>query len=192
MLEDPSLEVRVIAARTLGKLGKAAQPALSGLAALVRDQPAEVRAEATLAIGSLELDAETIRPHLATALRADEPEVRRAAMRSIQRLGPQAAIFVPDIILLAGRPDEQRSVERSLRRFERAGTDPRSVPELIEQLSHEQEAVRLLAIKFLALAGPSAKDAIPALERLREDPSAKVREQAEAACQRIKSGPDPA
>ena len=50
--------------------------------------------------------------------------------------------------------------------------------------------MRLLAIKFLGLAGRSAKEAIPALERMREDPSAEVRKQAQAACERIrKQGP---
>jgi cellobiose-specific phosphotransferase system component IIA len=56
-----------------------------------------------------------------------------------------------------------------------------------KQLEHNQDAVRLLAIKFLARAGPSAKEAIPALERMREDPNAEVRKQAQAASDRIKS-----
>jgi HEAT repeat protein len=74
-----------------------------------------------------------------------------------------------------------------LRRFERAGPDTRSLPELVKQLEHNQDAVRFLAIKFLALAGPSAKEAIPALDRMREDPNADVRKQAQAASDRIKS-----
>ena len=48
--------------------------------------------------------------------------------------------------------------------------------------------MRLLAIKFLGLAGRGATDAIPALDRLREDPSAAVRKQAEAASEQIKAG----
>ncbi len=107
-------------------------------------------------------------------------------MRAIQRLGPEAAIFIPDIILLAEKKENLRSVERMLRRFERTGPDVRSLPELVKQLEHEQDPVRLLAIKFLGLAGPTAKDAIPALERMREDPSAEVRKQAHAACEQIK------
>ena len=47
-------------------------------------------------------------------------------------------------------------------------------------------ACALLAIKFLGLAGKNARDAIPALERMRDDPSAEVRKQAEAACKQIK------
>ena len=50
-----------------------------------------------------------------------------------------------------------------------------------------QAAVRLLATKFLALAGASATEAIPALDRMREDPDAEVRKQAQAASDRIKN-----
>ena len=78
-----------------------------------------------------------------------------------------------------------------LRRFERAGPDPRSLPELVKQLDHSQDAVRLLAIKFLGLAGERAKDAIPALERMRDDPSTEVRKQAEAASKQIKNSAPP-
>ncbi len=46
--------------------------------------------------------------------------------------------------------------------------------------------MRLLAIKFIGLAGRNAQEAIPALERMREDPSAEVRKQAEAASEQIK------
>jgi HEAT repeat protein len=74
-----------------------------------------------------------------------------------------------------------------LRRFEGSRPDARTLPELVKQLDHKQESVRLLAIKFLALAGPSAKDALPALEKMREDGSAEVRKQAAAATERIKN-----
>ena len=39
------------------------------------------------------------------ALGDGKTEVRRAAMKSIQRFGPQGAIFVPDIIILAEKKE---------------------------------------------------------------------------------------
>src|SRR5438445_9010680 len=42
--------------------------------------------------------------------------------------------------------------------FEQGGPDVRSLPELVKQLEHEQVAVRLLAIKFLGLAGRSRSE----------------------------------
>ena len=114
------------------------------------------------------------------------PKSAAPLRRAIQRLGPQGALLVPDIILLAERKENVRSTERLLRRFERKGPDARSLPELVKLLEHKQPTVRLLTIKFLGLAGRGAGDAIPALERMRNDPDAEVRKQAQAACERIK------
>jgi HEAT repeat protein len=185
LLSDPTAEIKVMAARTLGKLGKAAQPVFSVLTPLLDAEQASVREAAASTLVSLELDVDLIRPHLAKALRDKTPEVRRATMRAIGQLGPDAALFLPDIILLAEKKENRETVERSLRRFERRDTDARSVPELMELLSHEAEDVRALAARFLGRAGSSAKDALAALERLREDPSEKVRKEAETACKRI-------
>ncbi len=188
LLNDPTPKLQTIAAQTLGTMGKAAQPAFARLTLLLGAEQFEVREAAALAVGSLELDADVVRPHLAKALRDDKMEVRRAAMKGIQRLGPEGAIFIPDIILLAEKKENLRSVERTLRRFESGGgPDVRSLPELIKQLEHKQEPVRLLAIKFLGLAGASAKEALPALGRVRNDPSAEVRKQAAAASDHIKN-----
>jgi len=187
LLADPVPKIRMTTARTLGKLGRPAQSAFAPIASLLDDKQPEVREVAALTLGNLELDADTLRPSLSKALRDEKTEVRRAAMKSIQRLGPQGAILVPDIIALAANKENQRSVDRLLRPFERTGPDVRSVPDLIKQLDHEQVGVRLLAIKFLGLAGQEASGAIPALERFREDPSADVRQQAKTACEQIKN-----
>ncbi len=190
LLDDPAPKLRTIAAQTLGQMGKAAQPAFARLSSLLGAEQVEVREAAASTLGSLELDAEVIRPSLAKALRDDKSEVRRAAMRAIQRLGPQGAIFIPDIILLAAGKEPQRTVERSLRRFERRGPDVRSIPEFLKLLEHKEAPVRLLAIKYLGLAGQSAREALPALERMREDPSAEVRKQAETVSKQIKNKSD--
>jgi HEAT repeat protein len=98
-------------------------------------------------------------------------------------------IFVPDLIASAALEEDRRSAERSLRRFERTGPAPGSIPELIDLLDHEHESVRLLAARFLALAGPDARQAVPALTRLRDDPSPEVRAEADAALGRIEAAP---
>jgi HEAT repeat protein len=189
LLDDPSPKLRMTTAQALASMGKAAQPALGKLTLLLKAQQTEVREAAVTALGSLGLEADAVRPQLASALRDEKSEVRRAATRAIQRFGPQGAIFLPDIILLAEKKENLRSVERMLRRFESARPDARSLPELVKQLDHKQDSVRLLAIKFLALAGPSAKDALPALERMREDGNAEIRKQAAAASEKIRNNP---
>ncbi|WP_435005072.1 HEAT repeat domain-containing protein [Tundrisphaera lichenicola] len=191
LLSDPSPKIRTIAAQSLGRFGKSAQPAFDPLVSLMNDDQVEVREAAVSAIGSLELDAQLLRSPLARALRDDKTEVRRAASRAIAKLGPSGVILVPDIILMAARKENARSVDRLLRPFERTGPDPASLPELVKLLDHEQVAVRLLAIKYLGLAGSRAKEALTALERFSEDPNAEVRDQARAACDRIKKNADP-
>jgi HEAT repeat protein len=185
LLKDPSPKMRTLAAATLGKLGKSAQPAFDALTPLLGDEDATVRAAVASTIGSLELDAETVRPFLARALQDKEMDVRRATSRSIARLGPQGVILVPDIIVMAARKENRRSVDRLLRPFERSSPDPRSIPELAKLLEHDEAAVRLLAIKFLGLAGRNAREALPALERVREDPDSEVRKQATAVVEQI-------
>jgi HEAT repeat protein len=191
MLDDQSAEIRKEAAAALGGLGKSAQPALPRLAPLVRDPVAEVRAAAAGALGGLELEAEAVREPLAEALRDDEAEVRQTAMRAVQRLGPSGALFVPDLIRMAGRPRERQGVERALRRFEKARPDDRAVAGLIALLGHEKEGVRELAARFLGLAGPRASAALPALERLKDDPSEEVRERAAEARRLIEEPVEP-
>jgi HEAT repeat protein len=191
LLNDTTPKIRTMAATTLGRFGKASQSAFPSLAKLLGDEDAAVREAAAACLGSLDLEAETVRPALATALRDEKAEVRRAASRAIPRLGPRGAILVPDIILMAARKENLRSVDRLLRPFERSGPDDRSLPELVKLLEHDQVAVRLLAIKFLGLAGRKATEALPVLERICEDPSAEVRQQAKAACEQIKNGAEP-
>jgi HEAT repeat protein len=191
LLEAPEPKLQTVVAQTLGSLGKTAQPAFDRLAALLRNEHSEVKIAAAMALCSLELDVEAIRPHLVRTLRDDNADVRRATVRAIQRLGQPGAIFVPDIILLAEGKENLQTVQRLLRRFERRGPDVRSLPELIKELNHGKEPVRLLAIRFLGIAGRNAKDAIPALERMREDPSAEVRKQAQAASDRIRGNAEP-
>jgi HEAT repeat protein len=185
MLDDPDPKFRVIAARTLAELGSAARSLFDRFVALLDDEDATTREAAALALGSLELEANLLRPHLVRTLHDDVPEVRDAARRAILRLGREGVLFLPDLIALAALESDRRSVERSLRRFERTGPRERSIPELVDLLDHDNETVRLLAAKFLGLAGPAARDAVPTLERLRDDASPEVREQAEGALKQI-------
>lgn len=186
MLDASEPKLQTLAAQTLGRLGPDAKPALDALAGLLSAPDAGVREAAVTAIGGLRLEPEAARPHLGRALHDDSADVRRAAARAVQRFGPRGAVFIPDLIRLAETKDGAATAERLLSRLERRGPDSGSIPELVTMLDHKQDAVRLLAIKFLRLAGRNAKDALPSLERLAKDPNAEIRKQAEAACKHIK------
>ncbi|AMV40706.1 HEAT repeat domain-containing protein [Planctomyces sp. SH-PL62] len=189
LLSDPSPRFQIIAAETLDKLGRASQPAFEGVVALLDSPDPKVREAAALTLGGLGLDAESVRPRLARALRDESPAVRKAALRSVQRFGPNASYFAPDVLLMAVDKDDRAAVDRFVKRLERRGPDPRTIPDLTARLSHDAPAVRLLAVKLLALAGPAAAPALPTLERLLEDPDADVRAQAKAACDQLRPAP---
>jgi hypothetical protein len=84
---------------------------------------------------------------------------------------------------------DQRWLRETLRRYyERFGPDPKSIPELIEPLNHEQIAVRLKAIDFLGLPGSDGTEAIGGLEALADDSDEQIRKHSATAIDRIRSG----
>ena len=115
-------------------------------------------------------------------------EVRRSASRAILKLGPQGAVFIPDIILMAEKK-ENVPIGGPVAPPVRTGGAGRAIAPGTRRSSQviSRSAVRLLAIKFLGLAGRNAGEAIPALEKMRDDPSPEIRKQAQAACERIPS-----
>ncbi len=191
LLDDSSPELQSMAAQILGQLGELAQPTLPRLIPLLDADNPKVRSAVALAIGGLELDVEICRPPLAKALRDMESEVRRAGISGVQRFGRRGSIFVPNLITAAENESERKLVGEALRRFERAGPDPRSIPELIQLLKHGEVAVRLLAIQFLSLAGQAAKDAITHLELLNDDINEEIRSKAAKAIEQIRNNPNP-
>ncbi len=62
------------------------------------------------------------------------------------------------------------------------------VNKLVEQLASDDAFVRLKAARSLGTLGPAAQSALPALEKLAQDPDEDVRAVAKAAVQKIRSG----
>lgn len=189
-LNEPDREMRVLAVKTLARIGRPAQGAFAKMESMTMAVDADEREAAFQALGSLGLDAAALRPPLARGLRDSEEKVRRAAIGSIQQLGPAGVVLLPDLIRVAANPKEQRTVERAVRRYERRGPDPSSVPELLELLKNESEPVQLLAIRFLALVRPSRMEIENAFESLREHGSEQVRKKAADAIQEWRTRPD--
>lgn len=169
LLEGATPELRLVVAQTLARLGDAAIPAWDQLITLLADENAEVRTAAVQTIGNLNLDPDRLRPWLVTAFQDPDEAVRSQAFRVVRRLGRRGTILIPDLIRLVSHEAQSSSVQRALERYEEYGADPRSLPELIELLDHDDPAVALLAIKFIRLAGPDGKAAVPALQRLSTD-----------------------
>ena len=60
-----------------------------------------------------------------------------------------------------------------------------AVPELTKALDSDNVSVRLMALNTLALIGPTAKDALPAIKKRLDDPDSDVQNRAKNAIEKI-------
>jgi HEAT repeat protein len=86
--QDPDL--RLEAARLLGKMGATAAPAVPALIAVLRDRNLKLRLAATTALGAIGAAAEPAVPALATAMTDSHIIVARLAAQSLSRIGGAA------------------------------------------------------------------------------------------------------
>ncbi|MEZ6062725.1 MAG: HEAT repeat domain-containing protein [Planctomycetaceae bacterium] len=187
LLDSQDPQLRIVVTQTLSELGPAARPAFEKLTKLIDDKDVEVRAAVIRTIGNLDLEPAQVRSYLAAALHDSESDVRRQASRGIQRFGRRGNIFLPDIILLAADSEQSRFLNRALERYETYDVEPQTVTELRQQLDHEHDAVRLLAIRFLGIAGSVAEAAVPQLETLAHDDNEEIRMEVTTALAKIHS-----
>lgn len=122
--------------------------------------------------------ADDVRPEIAQAmqqLRAAEWIDRLTGVYALQRMGADAAPAAA--ALAAALADEHGSVRfESAEALFRIGSP--AVPDLVAAVSRgRDDETRALAVRTLGRIGLGARDARPALEGLREDPSPEVAEQ---------------
>lgn len=106
--EDDS-EIRWTAARTLGKIGRAAKEATPMLVEAMKDPEPLVREHAAEALGDIGPDAKEAIPELVKALKDPDARVRRDAVRSLGQMGPAAKSAIESIRpLLQDKEDRVR------------------------------------------------------------------------------------
>ena len=172
LLETADPEMTAVVLQTLGQLESAAQPAVDQLVVFLDHEDVKLRAAAFQTLVNVDMDVEQLRPFWAKALHDSDSDVRRQALRAVPRWGRRAVILLPDLIDAAGQLE---NVSRTLQRFEGYEITAQVVPALIERLRHDHDAVRLWAVKFLGAAGPTAKDALPQLQSMLDDPNEELR-----------------
>jgi len=187
LMDAQKADTRLLAIRTLARIGRPAQAAFPKMKSLSKSTNPEEREAVYLAIGSLGLEIEAVKTLLAVGLSDSEERVRKATIGSVQQLGPAAVVLLPELIRVAANPQEARAVERAVRRFERRSPALETVPDLIALTMHEKEPVQLLAIRFLALVRPTRSDVDAALESLRNHSSETVRKKAAEAIDQIRA-----
>lgn len=174
LLNDPDPETRLLAVMAVGRQGLRGRPAapalldLLGDRAQVRefDQPPIPRAAmgALLAVGRLGEDAA---PALLRALR--DPLTRSYTSTLLVKVDPSNDLreATPFLLELSSDPVIGTAVLRLMVRM-----DPKSALEkLIEALRGPNAVARDLAFQTISRLGPDAREAIPALAQLLEDPA---------------------
>ncbi len=135
----------------------------------------ETRLLAALALGHVGAAAEPAVPALTEALADPSPDVRLAAAEALARVGPAAKGAVPGMAALL-KEEQPARVVRALKALRRLpGVNHEAIPAFLEATRHADAEVRENAAEALGECGPAAREALPALRTLRNDPNEKVR-----------------
>lgn len=176
--KNGSAEARWKAADLLGRLGAETrdEPALSALAAALKDADPHVRAVAASALASIGPAG----PDAISALKEmlATPDCL-PALRALARYGPDAAPAKEKIIELLHHKDDSEirwNAARTLGKMKAAAKE--AAPMLVEALNDPAPLVREHAAEALGDISPDAQEAIPALVKALQDPDARVRRDA--------------
>jgi HEAT repeat protein len=193
-LTDPDINVRIVAAEALGKLGSAAAPAASQLLLVLKDMQTGregVRQQAAFALGKIGMATPNIISALCEARNDPHRDPRRFAVRALGDLGPDAesaAIEVANAL-----DDDEANVREdaaeALGKICRRATQ--IVPNLVRKLEDENCPVRYKAAEALGRFGADAIEAIPELEKQSlAGATGLVRVKAAIAMMRIRGKPE--
>lgn len=120
---------------------------------------------------------------LAVALKDANPQVRRLAAASLGTTGSAEAVPpLCDALLTDSSVAVRRTAGDALSDL----GDPSAQPAMLQALADDNKLVRWRAARFLSDVGN--EDALPFLEKRKEDPAFEVRLEIEAAIQRIRGG----
>jgi HEAT repeat protein len=161
-LADGDAATRRQAARAAGLAGPAAAPLADKLAALLSDPDTRVRRSALQAIATLGPAAATAREAVTALL--DRPETATDAADALGRMGAAARPSLKALarLLTADAPAQRWAAVRAMAQIGGPDAAP-AVQFMIKQLPKASEADGYNMLIYLALLGPVAKDAIPAV-----------------------------
>ncbi len=143
---------------------------------------AEVRWNAAIVLGVIGEPAASAVPALTAALEDPERLVRVSAADALGKIGPAARDAVPRMAALL-QTDEPVRLLKSLRRLR--GVNEAAFPAVLDTLTHDDPEARENACETLGEMGPPAKEAVPKLTELLNDPNEKVRGEAQHALDQI-------
>jgi len=190
---DPAVRLNVI--EILSAMGSAAKPALGELVTALGDADPQCRGDAAVAIAALGADGAEAVPQLQKLLADPSASAgeRYATAYALGKIGPAAAAATPVLRELAQSEDEMLATVATWAGLKIKPDDASqfdaAIPLLRRALRGDRDMVRLEAAVALGDIGPAASSAIPILELVSEEDSAKeVRLAAAAALAKIRAG----
>jgi HEAT repeat protein len=182
---------RGLAAAILGRMGKAAAPAVPALTEALSDDRPSVRREAAFALGAIGPDAGSATQALVKLLHDDETNDDHAVQYALGRIGPAAKDAIP---ALTKELEAEDMFERGVSAWALANIAPKdaalakkTVPVLIKGLQNDQPMVRVECANALGLLGTNATTAVDALNTAAKDPNELVSAAATSAVKKIQS-----
>lgn len=194
-LSSDSVDVRIWAANTLGKIGPPAASAVGPLAKQLADESRDLRAVTARALGRIGATDETVIERLSGQLSDPDVRVRRWTAVALGEIGPAARTAVPSLVSALNDEPIRRSAIEAL-----VGIGDPSLPALIEALADDtvridaSDALQQIAPDRARAAGvdhPSVAD-LTALSLALQNPERETSSRVAAARTLGQIGPDAA
>jgi HEAT repeat protein len=184
LLKEGGVSVRVHSAEALGLIGREIGPeAIEQLTAALRDKSDNVQQSAVIALGRLGDAAKPSLPAIEKALADGIFNTPVDAVEAIYKITGDKQRVVPLLLVEAvGEDDPERAGELLAGLGESARP---AVPKLIAHLASDNPQFRYYSAIALGHFGPHAKDAIPGLKKLADDPNPEIRDAAALAIEKI-------
>ncbi|MDX1947764.1 MAG: HEAT repeat domain-containing protein [Pirellulaceae bacterium] len=179
---EPKAENRVRVVRVCGKLKSDALPALDALLAAATDPAGEVRAASLVALTQVAPPEKTL-PALTKGLADEDAAVRLVAAAQLRKLGAAAESAAAQLVA-ALEDQDVRVRDAAGEALIKIGAP--AVEPLAAKLAAGNLEARKLALACLAKLGPTAKTALPAVDKCLQDPHPEVKKLAEVAARNIK------
>jgi HEAT repeat protein len=185
--------VRHEAAVALRLLGPRAARAVPKLAAGLRRPDANWQVDCLWTLAAIGPEAADAVPDVVAAMSSDQESVRYAACYTVGNIGAPASAAIP---ALEKNLQDRDPFLQTISAWALAHISPRKegvaeecLKPLLQGLKLSDPRVRIEAAQALALLGPAAKGAVPALREIASDEDEAVKKSAAEALQKIDSQP---
>jgi HEAT repeat protein len=163
-LADDDLQVRRTALKTIRSFGPIAADTVADVTKLLADKDDAFRREVVEVIVAFGPAAKMAVPDLAKLLKNDDERERMVVLQALAAIGPDAKSAAADMLPILGVRDREIRMQ-ALETLGRIGNaSPEVLTAITGRLKDDYQIVRVYAARALALLGPSAKDAVPALK----------------------------